>query len=854
QLHGHAVMANASFDKERGQWLALQPRAMLEASPYVRTFLYHDFARRLSQLGYEIEPARRGEGFGIAGISEEIEEQFSKRARQRKAFEERYENVFGHRPDKRRIEQFIRDNQGTAEVRFRAEFKAAFGKSPDDPAVAAFVIDWRNQKLTEISTPEVRQQQRDRLGENGMRAVDETVSAARASAAKKGGALPAGKSLKDAARMGLEHCLERTSVPRVGDVLAAALRFGSKQIGDLDPRTLYTELNSRSGAISDGYQITTEQVIEEEARVLRFAGRTRGRFSPLGDASGAQLDVLDGDQRQAVEALCRSRAGIAVLIGDAGTGKTHALARLDEARRHATGAGLIALAPTTRATAELKANGYPEAATVAAFLASDRLQEGAIKRAVLIDEAGFLSTRQLAELVRVAEERGARLVLVGDTKQHESVERGSALRSLIDSKLVKPESLSKVRRQRAAEHRHIAKLLANGQSLKALDAAEAVGMVREIPDARELFASAAKEYADALEAARETLVVIPTWADIDRFNLEARAELKARGLIHGTEIEVRGSASLSWTEVERCHWQGYRSDMVLNFHRNAAGMKPGDSATVRQVLGDGIVAERPDGSLATIRRKQRGAFDVAEERKLAVAAGDELLFRANCPAIGVSNGDRRRVASVDAESKAVTLAGGKILPANFTQFSHGHAVTSHKSQGASVQRSILVVGPESIGATNLRQFYVSNTRFKEGHRLFAHNLAALKAAVASRSERMLAREFVAGLGKELGTLLAEVERAKASATATPSASDTLAAKKRETRIKELLHEVAKHERRARTAASFNAFWSQLGGRLLPERVQKWIKGRQERREKQRRGNSAKIKAMARSMRKSHRVA
>ncbi|MDA0810810.1 MAG: relaxase domain-containing protein [Verrucomicrobia bacterium] len=174
QLHGHAVMANASFDKERGQWLALQPRAMLEASPYVRTFLYHDLARRLSQLGYEIEPARRGEGFGIAGISEEIEEQFSKRARQRKAFEERYENVFGHRPDKRRIEQFIRDNQGTAEVRFRAEFKAAFGKSPDDPAVAAFVIDWRNQKLTEISTPEVRQQQRDRLGEKGMRAVDET--------------------------------------------------------------------------------------------------------------------------------------------------------------------------------------------------------------------------------------------------------------------------------------------------------------------------------------------------------------------------------------------------------------------------------------------------------------------------------------------------------------------------------------------------------------------------------------------------------------------------------------------------------------------------------------------------------
>ena len=67
--------------------------------------------------------------------------------------------------------------------------------------------------------------------------------------------------------------------------------------------------------------------------------------------------------------------------------------------------------------------------------------------------AGTIEAPSETLLVRVAEERGARLVLVGDTKQHESVERGSALRSLIDSKLVRPERLSKVRRQRSEEHR-----------------------------------------------------------------------------------------------------------------------------------------------------------------------------------------------------------------------------------------------------------------------------------------------------------------------------------------------------------------------------------------------------------------
>ena len=60
--------------------------------------------------------------------------------------------------------------------------------------------------------------------------------------------LPASRDLKEATTKGLDHCLERTSVTRVGDALAAALRFGSNQIGDLEPSGLYQELHLRTGA------------------------------------------------------------------------------------------------------------------------------------------------------------------------------------------------------------------------------------------------------------------------------------------------------------------------------------------------------------------------------------------------------------------------------------------------------------------------------------------------------------------------------------------------------------------------------------------------------------------------------
>ncbi|MGK0190111.1 MAG: hypothetical protein ACI9R3_005931 [Verrucomicrobiales bacterium] len=48
-------MVNASFDRKRDKRMALQHRAMMEANVYVREFLYHDFARKLTQLGYKLE-------------------------------------------------------------------------------------------------------------------------------------------------------------------------------------------------------------------------------------------------------------------------------------------------------------------------------------------------------------------------------------------------------------------------------------------------------------------------------------------------------------------------------------------------------------------------------------------------------------------------------------------------------------------------------------------------------------------------------------------------------------------------------------------------------------------------------
>jgi hypothetical protein len=177
----------------------------------------------------------------------------------------------------------------------------------------------------------------------------------------------------------------------------------------------------------------------------------------------------------------------------------------------------------------------------------------------------------------------------------------------------------------------------------------------------------------------------------------------------------------------------------------------------------------------------------------------------------------------------VQLANGEILPEGFTQVCHGHAVTSHKSQGASVQESMLVLGPVSLGsgAVDLRQFYVSNTRFKEDHTLFTSNLKRLKAKVGKRNERMLAREFLAGLGKELETLLTQAKRLDAN---DGSAAD------RSARIRKTLREVERQVARAKGVATRRAILDQLGIRNLPDRFMRYWRelGKRRRATRQRR--------------------
>jgi hypothetical protein len=72
-------------------------------------------------------------------------------------------------------------------------------------------------------------------------------------------------------------------------------------------------------------------------------------------------------------------------------------------------------------------------------------------------------------------------------------------------------------------------------------------------------------------------------------------------------------------------------------------------------------------------------------------------------------------------------------------------VTSHASQGKTVDKVMIALGSESLAAANREQFYVSVSRGREGVRLYTDDKAAMVAAVEGSSARLSATELMHGV-------------------------------------------------------------------------------------------------------------
>lgn len=693
QLHTHVCIMNLTFDAVESRWKGVQPAALYRDQSFFREVCHQHLAARMKAVGYTLTNFRPG-GFDVLGVPSHLREIFSKRR-----------------------------NAILAEAQ-------AEGKRDQDSL----------QAIASRSRAAKREVESGILRERWQQEAGEDLAALRAAVATADGrhrtteGLAAADSLASAGR----HAFERRSVVRRSELLRDSL---SVSRGEASLAELKEQLRlslERGDVIAVDEKVGSKAALAAEREFVTWAHAQRSAFSALGTAAdSAELSV---EQRDAAARVLASRSAVTVLQGDAGTGKTTCL-RAIVAGIERSGRQVFACAPSAGATEVLRQEVSEAADTLQQWLVNEPLREETRGRVIVVDEAGLISVPQMLELCRRAAQHRNRVLLVGDAKQHHAVEAGDALRCLQRYARVPTASLREIRRQVHPGYRAAVAALARGSVQDAFRRFEELGAVRELPVPGELFRAAAVDYATQVQAGRSVLAVSPVWREIGVFTQEVRQEMKGRTLLGVTDRTLVALESRRWTREERRRIANYRPGDVLSFHLASAGIAKGEQLRVQAIEGHWLRTSNREGGTRWVQPDRTAGFDVLEERTIVVARGERLLIRGNCRPAGLRNGDLVTVAEIG-EGDEIVLADGRSIPPAFRQFAHGYATTSHAAQGKTVAHGILLLGPEGLKSADLKQCYVSNSRFRESQVIFTTSARAAREAMARPGDRELVTEMI----------------------------------------------------------------------------------------------------------------
>ena len=240
-----------------------------------------------------------------------------------------------------------------------------------------------------------------------------------------------------------QHLFERRSVVHEHDLWRHALEHSRGQNVSLAEIKSATRRRDYVRDKQFHGKLTMREVLQREMNIVSLAQYRMQRYEPLASNYQTANTSLDDEQRKAVEYILSSNDFVTLFRGGAGTGKSFTLREV-KAGLKAAGHTVQILAPQRQQVADLERDGFVGAQTVSSFLAQRSLPRGAV---VLVDEAGQIGGEQMLQLLSLIKENEGRVILSGDTHQHEAVEASDALRAIEMYSGLGCAELTNIRRQ-----------------------------------------------------------------------------------------------------------------------------------------------------------------------------------------------------------------------------------------------------------------------------------------------------------------------------------------------------------------------------------------------------------------------
>jgi ATP-dependent exoDNAse (exonuclease V) alpha subunit len=337
-------------------------------------------------------------------------------------------------------------------------------------------------------------------------------------------------------------------------------------------------------------------------------------------------------------------------------------------------------------------------------------------------------------LFGLAEGLNARVLLVGDRRQHRAVLAGEPLKLLEQRAGLRVAEVTQVVRQKHDEYKKVAEALGEGRIGDAFAKLDKLHWIKEVPDA-ERYRQLADAYLAAVSEKKKNgeyksgIVVSPTHAEGDRTTLAIRDGLKAQGRLRKERI-VEVWAATHLTDPQKRDATEYEPGYLVQFQQNAPGYKKSS----RLIVGEG----------SKLPTELAERFEVYRPVELALAVGDRIRVTAGGKTKDgkhrLNNGSLFTVQGFNKRGDII-VDHGWVIDRDWGHLTHGYVMTSHASQGDTVDKAFVAISSESIPATNERTAYVSLTRGREQAVVFTDNRNELLKAVGRPDEPMSATEL-----------------------------------------------------------------------------------------------------------------
>lgn len=374
------------------------------------------------------------------------------------------------------------------------------------------------------------------------------------------------------------------------------------------------DLVRRAGEQSPEHRLDADVVraaiAERDAQIrAAVAADLKAKGLDAEDAAG-----LEAEQRNAIEHACLSDASISVIEGTAGAGKTFSattVAEIYKSQGYAVHGLSAAWAQALNLRDEAKLDSGRAIAGWLNDVRKGRLALDA-RSVLVVDEAGMIGARQLRHVIELAQDAGAKVVLLGDTKQQGSVAAGVALSTIVA--VTGSARLDTVRRQTNAAERAAVPLFFNGRAKEALEAYAGRIAIENGRDATQAqliadWQTSRQAHSPELDAKLNShLILALDRATVRELNLRAHEALREAGELGADALCVRTIDSQE---------HGDADEDLIEF-------RAGDEVQIRANSKDDLVFNRTAGRVERVNL-EAGTFDIrmSDGRAINIDPQDE---------------------------------------------------------------------------------------------------------------------------------------------------------------------------------------------------------------------------------------